>query len=293
MNPYDTLGIPRNSAKDVVKKKYRDIAISCHPDKLINIEDEDEKSKRIHKFKEASIAYDTIINDKFIYNEEDTCFDDWYEIWNTFFDKENTTDILKDVFFDVADSFINKDIKPRSYYNPRNNKKHLHEINLEISMIELKNNAKKKLRLILVDIEEPIFVDVYCNSFPKVVKEYISDDDIEHEIIIHMTIKTDANYEYIINENKTIDLITSVNINLHEHLIGVMKEMIYIDNSKIQVQIDRFTNNYVKVNDHGLNGGSLFVNVFVDKVEKESWDILSENDKSNMVRISNLLSKTI
>src|SRR6056300_245811 len=223
MNPYDTLGIPRNSAKDVVKKKYRDIAISCHPDKLINIEDEDEKSKRIHKFKEASIGYDTIINDKFIYNEEDTCFDDWYEIWNTFFDKENTTDILKDVFFDVADSFINKNIKPRSYYNPRNNKKHLHEINLEISMIELKNNAKKKLRLILVDIEEPIFVDVYCNSFPKVVKEYISDDDIEHEIIIHMTIKTDANYEYIINENKTIDLITSVNINLHEHLIGVMK----------------------------------------------------------------------
>ena len=292
MNPYDTLGIPRNSSKDIVKKKYREIALSCHPDKLTNINDEEEKQKKIQKFKEVSIAYDIIINDKY-YEDQDTTFNDWNDIWSTFFDQENTSDILKDVFFDVADSFINNNIKSKSYYNPKKGEKHLHEIYLDVSFLEVRNNIKKKLRLILTDIDEPIFVDVYCGSYPSITKEYIGDDDIEHEIIINMKFKDQDNFEYICNENDTVDLITSTNISLYEYLIGVRKDIFYIDRQSITIDICKFNNNYVKLDGYGLKGGVLYVNLIIDAVEKEKWELLCDVDKSTMVRITKLLSKTI
>lgn len=292
MNPYDILGIPRNSSKDIVKKKYREIALSCHPDKLTNINDEQEKSKKIQKFKEVSIAYDIIINDKY-YEDQEVSFTDWNDIWSTFFDQDNTSDILKDVFFDVADSFINNNIKSKSYYNPKKGEKHLHEMNLHVSFSEVRNNTKKKLRLILTDIDEPVFVDIYCGSYPRVIKEYIGDDDIEHEIIINMRFKDQENFEYICNQNDSVDLITSINISLYDYLVGCSKEICYIDGQSLTVDICKFENNYVKLDGYGLNGGILYVNLIIEAIEKKKWELLCDVDKSNMVRITKLLSKTI
>ena len=52
---YDILGISKGASKEDIKKAYKEIALSCHPDKLIHIKDETEKNKKIEKFKEASI----------------------------------------------------------------------------------------------------------------------------------------------------------------------------------------------------------------------------------------------
>ena len=44
---YNILGLSSNASKEDIKKAYKDIALSCHPDKLINITDENEIQSNI------------------------------------------------------------------------------------------------------------------------------------------------------------------------------------------------------------------------------------------------------
>lgn len=56
-NPYEVLGIPRNSTKDEIKKAYKKLALKFHPDKN-KAKDAEEK------FKEISYAYARLMDDK-------------------------------------------------------------------------------------------------------------------------------------------------------------------------------------------------------------------------------------
>lgn len=202
-NPYDILELPRNASLDEVKKKYRELALSYHPDKLYNIQDINEKNIRIEKFKKITVAYDMIYNKKDFenfdyftyefnnfnysgYNNFGDLFtpNEWKDVWNNLFN-DNAKDIIKETFIDIATIFLNNNIKPRSYYNPTSNNIVKHNINLEVSYKDVYNNVKRKLRLILNDIKEPVFIDVYCNSYPYLIRNYIDDNNIEHEIKIN------------------------------------------------------------------------------------------------------------
>jgi len=292
MNPYDTLGVPRNSPKEVVKKKYREIALLCHPDKLTNLEDVVEKEKRIQKFKDASIAYDNIINNKH-QNEEEFSSDNWYDIWNVFFETEDKGELFKDVFFDIASSFVNNDVKPRNYYNPVRTEKQVHEITLKATYNEVLNNTKKKLRLLLVDIDDPVFVDVYCQqTFPKVI-EYNDDNNIDHEIIIHMILNEYENFENIENDDGTIDLITSLGIDIAEYIKGCVKKLPYVNNQMVEVSIPPLTETCIKMEGYGLKGGVMYVNISMNNVNEKQWNKLNDHDKLEMIRITEIMCKTI
>ena len=49
--------------KEDIKEIYKKIALECHPDKLTNISDENERTIRIERFKKASIGYKNAIDD--------------------------------------------------------------------------------------------------------------------------------------------------------------------------------------------------------------------------------------
>jgi molecular chaperone DnaJ len=55
---YEVLGVQKNTAKDEIKKAYRKLAIQYHPDKNAGNKDAEEK------FKEATEAYEVLIDDK-------------------------------------------------------------------------------------------------------------------------------------------------------------------------------------------------------------------------------------
>jgi hypothetical protein len=168
MHEYEILGLNPNATKDEIKKAYKEIAITCHPDKLMHITDEVEKEKRIDKFKKATIAYNKLSGSS---AQEDIDIND-DSFW------------ASDIFMDVAKMFINNNIRPKAYYNPVEKsieERIVHKVKLDVSYIDILNNTKKKVRLILVDIQDPIFIDIYCGKFPQVTKQYIDDDDIELE----------------------------------------------------------------------------------------------------------------
>ena len=292
-NPYDVLELPKNATIDEVKRKYKEIALQCHPDKLFNITDEKEKKERVEKFKNANIAYNIIVNGK--YNDNINYDDllsptDWKETWENIFKYTDITDVLKDTINEISTIFSNNNIKPHSYYIPSTNYIN-HDINLPVSYNDVYNNNKRKLRLILNGIEEPVFIDIFCNKFPKIIKYYLDDDNNEHEITINMTLTKDDNYSHIINENNSIDLITTVEITLLEYLIGVKKDIDYINN-KLNIDIPPFVKEYIIINGKGLrNNGNLIINIIVKNMEKYEWNKISESDKSIVIRILNATIK--
>lgn len=251
-NPYDILELPRNVSLEEVKKKYRELALNYHPDKLYNIQDINEKNMRIEKFKKITVAYDIIYNkkdfenfdyftyeyDNFNYGNYNNFGDlfsanEWKDLWNNLFNDCNTKEIIKETFIDIATIFLNHNIKPKTFYNPSPNNIIKHNINLPVSYKEVYNNIKKKLRLILNDVKEPVFIDIYCNSYPYVIRNYIDDNNKEHEIKINFILSIPS-----IN-NKDIENNNS--------------ECCYNNDNNI---INDDINNDINSNDNGNNNGN-------------------------------------
>lgn len=288
---YEILGISYNASPEEIKKAYKEIALSCHPDKLIKMSDGEIKQQKIEKFKEATIAYDILTNKRKFYNEshDKTEYDDinwndisvWKDMWFSLFSNSaDTTDIIRDTFLDIANTFIKSKI-----YSPKEEEKINHYINVEVSYKEILQNTKKKLRLILVDIDNPIFVDILCGNYPKIIKEYTDDDDNVHEIHISMLIKKQENFDYVYHEKSgKLDIITTIELNLLEYINGCSKDILYIDDTNISISIPPFQNEFLEIIGKGVKKGSFVVNISVKNISSNEWNILNENEKFNMVR---------
>lgn len=286
---HQVLKIPYNASMDDIKRAYKDIALTCHPDKLSQMTDEEEKNRRIERFKEASIAYNTLLNmPEKNYDIDMDALADWKDMWYTLFsDSTGTKEMIRDTFVDIASTFIKNKIYPKPYYStPQNvNTPMRHEVTAEVTYKEVLLNTKKKLRLILVNIDEPIFVDMACGNYPQSVKEYTDEDDNEHEIVINMRLKRQDNFDHILYKSGRIDLITTVDVSLLEYSVGFERSILHADGQSIDIKFPPLCGDIYEVPKRGINKGCLVVNVSVGKMVHKEWDRLNEEDKATMVRI--------
>lgn len=317
--------------REDIKNIYKKIALECHPDKLTNITDEDERTIKIDRFKKASIGYKKAVEDfenygKLNYSKTDYNFDnmaDDYEIYNSFdlnFWK-NTYDgifkdkeVIKNTFIDVASYFFNRGFKNKNYYNP-STKIIKHNINLPITYCDLCSLTKRKLRILLKNIKDPVYITICCKSdYPCLTRQYIDDDSIEHEIIINMIIEDDdisecsecdsegeggeggdiqtVRYTHsIINSNdgiNKIDLHITLDINILEYLIGGIRKIKYVDNTCLDITIEPFKTNDIIIKNKGLLGGNLNVKLIFKNITLKDWKKISEKKR---VRVINIIKK--
>jgi DnaJ-class molecular chaperone len=306
--------------RDEIKNIYKKIALECHPDKLTNISDENERTIRIERFKKASIAYKKAIDDfdnygKLNYRSTDYDYDNFsddYEIYNNFdlnFWK-NTYDsifkdkeIIKNTFIDVASFFFNKGFKTKNYYNP-STKIIKHNINLPITYYDLCTLNKRKLRILLKNVKEPVYINICCkDEYPCLTRQYIDDDSIEHEITINMIIDNtysnicddnDINYTHSIsNYDNNIDLNIIVDINILDYLVGVVKKIKYVDNTYIDIDIKPFCLEDIIVKNKGLLGGNLNVKLLFKHITLKEWNKISKKKKNKFIDIINLIYKDL
>ena len=306
--------------RDEIKNIYKKIALECHPDKLTNISDENEKTIRIERFKKASIAYKNAIDDfdnygKLNYRSTDYDYDNFsddYEIYNNFdlnFWK-NTYDsifkdkeIIKNTFIDVASFFFNKGFKTKNYYNP-STKIIKHNINLPITYYDLCTLNKRKLRILLKNVKEPVYINICCkNEYPCLTRQYIDDDSIEHEITINMIIDNtysnicddnDINYTHSIsNYDNNIDLSIILDRNILDYLIGGVKKIKYVDNTYIDINIKPFCLEDIIIKNKGLLGGNLNVKLLFKHITLKEWNKISKKKKNKFVDIINLIYKDL
>jgi DnaJ-class molecular chaperone len=306
--------------RDEIKNIYKKIALECHPDKLTNISDENERTIRIERFKKASIAYKKAIDDfdnygKLNYRSTDYDYDNFsddYEIYNNFdlnFWK-NTYDsifkdkeIIKNTFIDVASFFFNKGFKTKNYYNP-STKIIKHNINLPITYNDLCTLNKRKLRILLKNVKEPVYINICCkNEYPCLTRQYIDDDSIEHEITINMIIDNtysnicddnDNNYTHSIsNYDNNIDLNIILDINILDYLIGGVKKIKYVDNTYIDINIKPFCLEDIIIKNKGLLGGNLNVKLLFKHITLKEWNKISKKKRNKFVDIINLIYKDL
>ena len=294
MNPYEILGIPINSSLDEVKRIYKIIALKSHPDKLNNISDINERNKKIKEFIEATNAYNKILkgdsndfNDfKDFNNFDSNDFNDYkftYEDWEQTFNTIRHSELMKK----IVTMFIKSKIKK-------------HQINVDIKYSDYFNNGKKKLRLFLKNVEEPVYINLNCKQYPLCIINYIDDNDNEHEISIQMNLINDKeinnNYYHKIDDNNndnnnnsnqktSINIYYDLNIDIIDYLIGGEKEILFVNKEIIKIIIEPFTEMII-INNYGINKGSLIINYKFDKpINKENWDKLNNADKIEMIRI--------
>jgi DnaJ-class molecular chaperone len=320
--------------REEIKNIYKKIALECHPDKLTNITDEDERATKIERFKKASIGYKKAIEDfdnygrlKYGYGGSDYNFDnlaDDYEIYNSFdlnFWKNTYDGIFKDkeaiknTFIDVASYFFNrgfpnkfqKDAKDtKDYYNP-STKIVSHNINLPITYYDLCSINKRKLRILLKNVKEPVYITLCCKKdYPCLTRQYIDDDSIEHEIIINMVIDNtsedycdsgddcedaeevgdDIKYTHSITGiNNEIDLHTTIYINILEYLIGGVKSIKYVDDTLLDIIIEPFSTKDISIKNKGLLGGNLNIKLVFKNITLKDWKKISEKRRAKIIKL--------
>jgi hypothetical protein len=322
MDIYKALDLDLNKldsyTKDDIKQQYKKIALECHPDKLNCIVDENEKSTKVEKFKQASIAYKVLLEDfdkhgkiardgDCVYDFD--CFKDDFEIykdfdmqfWESTIDMIKNKDFLKNTILDIAGFFLKNNLHTKKYYSPCVEDIVEHKIVLPVSYADLHKKSKKKVRLILKGIEEPVFLNIYCQKeYPLVERQYIDDDGKEHSIIIEMKIENRADcgagaragagmYTHIVKEDGCIDLITSIDVKWIEYLTGIVKHLEYIDGGFLEVNVKAFNTDKIVLKGYGLFGGDLVININIINIQEKEWKRLDENHKRKVLGILKMI----
>jgi hypothetical protein len=225
MNPYTILNIPLNSSIDDVKRAYKTIALRSHPDKLNGISDINEKNKKIKEFMDATNAYNSIMNNSDInlnFNDFDDInvnYDDWVETFNNITQSK--------LFGEMINMF--KKFKSRV-------KKH--NINVDIKYSDYFTINKKKLRIFLKNVQEPVYINLDCKKYPIHIINYYDDNDDEHEITINMIFINDIHinngYYHKVEEEK-INIYYDMQIDTIDYMIGDTKQLLFLNNQSDEV----------------------------------------------------------
>jgi len=267
-NPYKILNLNNNATIEEVKKAYRKIALKSHPDKLNNILDIEEKKKKIKEFTDASNAYNQILNnDEIDFNID---FNNWEETFDY---------IINSKLFKEFINILTKNPKIIS-----------HAFNLDITYNEYYSKNKKKIRIFLKDLKEPIFIDLDCKNYPKSIINYIDDNDNEHEIIFNLNIinENNTNYYHIKNDNGSIDIIYDMLISTIEYITGNIRELAFLNNDILLIKIEPFSDKYI-INGLGINNGNFICNFIYRPINKKEWNKLNDTDKNSIIQIFNTI----
>ena len=277
-NPYKILGIPVGTSIEEVKKVYKSIALKSHPDKLNNISDINERNIKIKEFVDATNAYNKILKgdiDDYSFIDEEFDFEN-YKF--TFEDWEETINSIRqsDLFKDVVSMIMKFKSKVKK-----------HNINVDIKYSDYFSNNKKKLRLFLKGVEEPVYINLDCKKYPSCIINYFDDNDNEHEINIKMDLINDTkinNGFYHFEDDELLNLYYDIPITTVEYLIGDVREIIFINKEKLEIKIEPFAKE-LEIKGYGINNGNLIIKFVYNPINKENWYKLTDADRNEMVRI--------
>ena len=159
----------------------------------------------------------------------------------------------------------------------KNNNIITHSFNLDITYSDYYSKNKKKIRIFLRDLTEPIFIDLDCKKYPKIIITHIDENDNEHEIIFNLNIvNNNNNYYHIKNTNESIDIIHDMLISTAEYIAGNMREHVFLNKEILIIKIEPFSTNYI-INDLGINKGRFICNFIYIPITKKDWNKINNS----------------
>lgn len=251
MDPYEILGLTYPCSKDQIKTRYYELAKKHHPDKLSHLSD-NEKKENEQKFKKINVAYELLTKSDF----NDTSKTEWKGMWSYVETMMNNPDVMQNM-----SEILQKMFHVVREYKKTNNKTD-HHISVQVTLEEVHMRKEKKLRLFLRNMEEPIFITVDCGTYPNFCYTHITENKT---LLIHITFELKIHDLYSIDFlYDSNDLFCQLNIDLHEYLSGVTKDILYLDGTTLEVKIPAFNKEPIIIQDKGLYSSgklTIYINV--------------------------------
>lgn len=305
-DPWHILGLQRGASAAEVRARYKELAREHHPDKLSHLSAA-ERQRHEEIFKEISVAYRFIAEGGGAHAAGSPGWESLWQQVEAMFQRPDVWETMGVLLKDAAAAYAARkaaasaasSAPPPPTAHPDDgfttassggssecDLNYSHMFELAVSLEDIHANKPKRLRLFLKGQDDPVYVKVFCGSYPE-FRTFVGD----HHIIVsllaqpHPLFRTDTVFG-------TGNLYTEVHISWAEYLTGATRRLVYLDGSEKEVPIPAFHPAFEAIVIEGAGLGlrghadeKLYITVVLEPpAASGGWAAMSETDRKSLVQ---------
>ena len=277
----DILGLDDTATEVDIKKAYKTIALKTHPDKLIDLEENEKVEKEI-QFKEASEAYQRLIDNNFddIFSELFGDSEGMSGMASMFGGSDNISGMFGGAEgMKMFGGMASKLFQSQSF-------KSIFTTSVEITFYDLIYKRKIEKQINICGIPTKAIID--CSKFPKQTLTR-SFNGLSSTAEIIFKFEDDAVYNSIIYDNGNVDLIYNMKITHYDFYKGFQHSFTHIDGNSVSFKAKRMTKKTLKIKGRGLNGGDLLIKLILINPNNNNLEKISLEDYEKFLNVLNAL----
>src|SRR6056300_396489 len=265
----DILGLNETATETDIKKAYKSIALKTHPDKLVDLDDNERNEKEL-QFKEASEAYKRLIDNNF-----SDIFDDIFGESEGMASMFGGSEGMASMFSGMA----NKLFQSQSFQS-------IFKTSVKITYYDLIYKRKLEKQFNLCGIPTKAIID--CSKFPK---QFItrSFNGLSSTAEIDFKFEDDDVYESIIHQSGKVDLIYQMKISHYDYYKGFNHSFVHIDGNNVSFKAKECQRKTLKIKDRGLNGGDLLIKMVLYNPSNSKLKDISNEEYESFLNTLNAL----
>ena len=274
----DILGLDETATEADIKKAYKSIALKTHPDKLVDL-DENERNEKELQFKEASEAYKRLIDNNF-----SDIFDDIFGGSEGMASMFGGSEGMASMFggsdgMKMFSGMANKLFQSQSFQS-------IFKTSVKITYYDLIYKRKLEKQFNLCGMPTKAIID--CSKFPK---QFItrSFNGLSSTAEIDFKFEDDDVYESIIHQSGKVDLIYQMKISHYDYYKGFNHSFVHIDGNNVSFKAKRMSKKTLKIKNRGLNGGDLLIKMILYNPSNSKLKNISNEEYENFLNILNTL----
>lgn len=275
----DILGLNETATEADIKKAYKSIALKTHPDKLVDLDDNERNEKEL-QFKEASEAYKRLIDNNF-----SDIFDDIFGgsegMASMFSGSEGMASMFggSEGMASMFSGMANRLFQSQSFQS-------IFKTSVKITYYDLIYKRKLEKQFNLCGIPTKAIVD--CSKFPK---QFItrSFNGLSSTAEIDFKFEDDDVYESIIHQNGNVDLIYQMKISHYDYYKGFNHSFVHIDGNDVSFKVKRMSKKTLKIKNRGLNGGDLLIKMVLYNPSNSKLKDISNEEYESFLNTLNAL----
>jgi len=275
----DILGLNETATEADIKKAYKSIALKTHPDKLVDLDDNERNEKEL-QFKEASEAYKRLIDNNFS-DIFDDIFGDSEGMASMFGGSEGMASMFggSEGMASMFSGMANRLFQSQSFQS-------IFKTSVKITYYDLIYKRKLEKQFNLCGIPTKAIID--CSKFPK---QFItrSFNGLSSTAEIDFKFEDDDVYESIIHQNGNVDLIYQMKISHYDYYKGFNHSFVHIDGNDVSFKVKRMSKKTLKIKNRGLNGGDLLIKMVLYNPSNSKLKDISNEEYESFLNTLNAL----
>ena len=260
-NPYEVLGVPYGATREEIKQQYHRLAMKHHPDRWAG-KNISPAELNVHQetFKNITVAYNLLMESQQPFQcDTDTdggdTRDSWDILWKRMEEVLSRKHVMEPLSYFLKATFNQIRLRraatadghdaPASSSPPPSTE---HTFTIPVSLEEIHLGKRKKVRLLLKDDPEPVYVSVMCDRYPKYETTVLRSNGTRLTLSLTLYPKTHPTYslDYVVDEDLDVDetsgynLYRAVPMNLVDYFQGKHVEWVHLDGHPQYVWIPPF-----------------------------------------------------